>query len=66
VAEADRGQRLLAPETAARAFGDAYFNLIRRGADGSLKLSTDHWRLDSFVEASFTSLPAKRRRRRLP
>jgi len=32
--------------SAARAFGDAYFNLIRRGADGSLKLSTDHWHLD--------------------
>ena len=32
--------------TAARAFGDAYFNLLRRGADGSLKLSSDHWRLD--------------------
>jgi hypothetical protein len=36
----------LDPETAARAFGDAYFNLLRRGADGSLTLSTDHWRLD--------------------
>lgn len=30
---------------AARAFGDAYFNLLRRGADGSLTLSADHWRL---------------------
>jgi hypothetical protein len=31
--------------TAARAFGSAYFNLIRRGADRSLTLSRDHWRL---------------------
>ncbi|MBV9175051.1 MAG: hypothetical protein JOZ81_33770 [Chloroflexi bacterium] len=35
----------LDPATAARAFGSAYFNLIRRGADGSLTLSQDHWRL---------------------
>jgi hypothetical protein len=35
--------------TAARAFGDGYFNLLRRGADGSLRLSSDHWRL---VEAT--------------
>lgn len=33
-------------QTALRALGDAYFNLIRRGADGSLTLSHDHWRLD--------------------
>jgi hypothetical protein len=39
--------------TAARAFGDAYFNLIRRGADGSLKLSADHWRLDDASDAGF-------------
>jgi hypothetical protein len=32
---------------AARAFGDGYFNLLRRGADGSLTLSADHWRLIS-------------------
>ncbi|MDQ3810047.1 MAG: hypothetical protein M3336_07145, partial [Chloroflexota bacterium] len=31
--------------SAARALGQAYFNLLRRGADGSLKLSADHWRL---------------------
>ncbi len=31
--------------TAARAFGTAYFNLLRRGADGSLVLSADRWRL---------------------
>jgi len=39
--------------TAARAFGDAYFNLIRRGADGSLKLSHDHWRLTDATEEVF-------------
>ena len=36
----------LDPARAARLFGHGYFNLIRRGADGSLKLSADHWRLD--------------------
>ena len=40
-------------ETAARAFGDAYFNLLRRGADGSLRLSADHWRLDEVTEEVF-------------
>ena len=39
--------------TAARAFGDAYFNLIRRGADGSLKLSHDHWRLAEATDEVF-------------
>jgi hypothetical protein len=39
--------------TAARAFGDAYFNLLRRGADGSLILSTDHWRLDEVTGNAF-------------
>jgi hypothetical protein len=39
--------------TAARAFGEAYFNLLRRGADGSLTLSTDHWRLDEATEQVF-------------
>jgi hypothetical protein len=29
-----------------RAFGANYFNLLRRGADGSLVLSADHWRLE--------------------
>ena len=37
----------LDPASATRAFGDGYFNLIRRGADGSLKLSADHWRVDA-------------------
>ena len=39
--------------TAARCFGDSYFNLIRRGADGSLTLSADHWRLDEATEDTF-------------
>jgi hypothetical protein len=39
--------------TAARAFGDAYFNLLRRGADGSLILSRDHWRLEESTEEAF-------------
>jgi hypothetical protein len=41
------------PTTAARAFGDAYFNLLRRGADGSLRLSSDHWRLDEATPELF-------------
>ena len=41
------------PGTAARAFGDAYFNLLRRGADGSLILSTDHWRLEEATDETF-------------
>lgn len=36
-------------ETAARAFGSEYFDLIRRGADGSLVLSADRWRLAAFT-----------------
>jgi len=40
-------------QTAARAFGHAYFNLLRRGADGSLTLSTDHWRLDEVTTEAF-------------
>jgi hypothetical protein len=39
--------------TAARAFGDGYFNLLRRGADGSLRLSSDHWRLDEATDEVF-------------
>ena len=39
--------------TAARAFGSAYFNLLRRGADGSLVLSADHWRLDVLTSEAF-------------
>ncbi len=40
--------------TAASAFGGAYFNLLRRGADGSLSLSSDHWRLTEATETTFT------------
>lgn len=43
-------------DTAARAFGDAYFNLLRRGADGSLRLSSDHWRLHELTEQRFRFL----------
>jgi hypothetical protein len=43
----------LDPATAARAFGSAYFNLLRRGADGSLRLSSDHWHLDELTEELF-------------
>lgn len=41
------------PATAARAFGESYFNLLRRGADGSLRMSSDHWRLDEANENVF-------------
>jgi hypothetical protein len=43
----------LDPTTAARAFGAGYFNLLRRGADGSLRLSSDHWRLDELTDDGF-------------
>lgn len=43
----------LEPDVAARAFGEAYFNLLRRGADGSLTLSTDHWRLEELTNDVF-------------
>jgi hypothetical protein len=43
----------LDPPAAARAFGSAYFNLLRRGADGSLVLSTDQWRLDALTADAF-------------
>lgn len=39
--------------TAARALGSAYFNLIRRGADGSLVLSADTWRLEAVRADAF-------------
>jgi hypothetical protein len=38
---------------AARAFGVGYFNLLRRGANGSLTLSTDHWRLEQVTAEAF-------------
>lgn len=37
--------RELDPATAARLLATTTFNLIRRGADGSLVLSADRWRL---------------------
>ena len=40
-------------QTAARAFGQGYFHLLRRGADGSLTLSSDHWRLDQATDDAF-------------
>jgi hypothetical protein len=43
----------LDPPAAARAFGNASFNLIRRGADGSLVLSADRWRLTALTDAGF-------------
>jgi hypothetical protein len=39
--------------TAVRAFGAAYFNLLRRGANGSLTLSHDHWRLQTATAEAF-------------
>ncbi len=39
--------------TTERVFGSGYFNLIRRGADGSLVLSMDHWRLDQPSDDAF-------------
>ena len=38
---------------AARALGEGYFNLLRRGADGSLVLSADQWRLEELTPAAF-------------
>jgi hypothetical protein len=38
---------------AARLFGSGYFNLLRRGADGSLRLSSDHWRLGQVTADAF-------------
>ena len=39
--------------TMARAFGAGYFNLLRRGADGSLVLSADVWRLEALTPEAF-------------
>jgi hypothetical protein len=33
-----------------KVFGDTYFNLIRRPAEGGLVLSADHWRLGGVAE----------------
>jgi hypothetical protein len=40
----------LSTDSAVQALGDNHFNLIRRGADGSLKLSADHWRLSAVTD----------------
>jgi hypothetical protein len=39
--------------TTARAFGAGYYNLLRRGADGSLVLSADVWRLEALTPDAF-------------
>ena len=45
------------PQTAAQILADVSLNLIRRGADGSLVLSMDHWRFDSLTDEAITLLP---------
>lgn len=46
--------------SAMRALESGYFNLIRRGADGSLVLSMDRWRLETLdhFELRFVALDA--------
>jgi hypothetical protein len=44
-------------QTAVQAFGNTFFNLIRRGANGSLMLSMDHWRLEEATPEAFTFTP---------
>jgi hypothetical protein len=46
--------RPLDPATVLILLDGVSLNLIRRGADGSLVLSRDHWRLSSLVEDAFT------------
>ncbi|MCC6177167.1 MAG: hypothetical protein IT305_17820 [Chloroflexi bacterium] len=43
--------------TAERILEGAILNLIRRGTDGSLVLSMDHWRLQSITNAAATFTP---------
>lgn len=45
------------PTTAAQILTDVSLNLIRRGADGSLVLSMDHWRFDSLTDEAITLTP---------
>ena len=40
--------------SAAAVLAGVSLNLIRRGADGSLVMSTDHWRLTGSDDAAFT------------
>ena len=44
-------------QTAAQILADVSLNLIRRGADGSLVLSMDHWRFESLSEEAITLIP---------
>jgi hypothetical protein len=46
--------RVLEPADAARLLDGVRLNLIRRGADGSLVMSTDHWLLTSADDGAFT------------
>jgi hypothetical protein len=43
--------------TAARLLDGVSLNLIRRGADGSLVLSMDHWRFASLADDVLTFVP---------
>jgi len=45
--------RDLDPKDAATILANASLNLIRRGADGSLVMSTDHWRLAGADDTGF-------------
>lgn len=49
--------RELDPATAAIILTNASLNLIRRGADGSLVLSMDHWRFESLTADAITLVP---------
>jgi hypothetical protein len=46
-------------DAAARALGDAPFNLLKRTAEGGLVLSADRWRFAALTEEAivFTSVP---------
>jgi hypothetical protein len=46
--------RTLTPAEAATLLEGIRLNLIRRGADGSLVMSTDHWLLSSVDDEGFT------------
>lgn len=46
--------RDLDPVAAAAVLNDVVLNLIRRGADGSLVMSTDHWRLAGLADDALT------------
>ncbi len=46
--------KTLDPESVLSILDNVSLNLIRRGADGSLVLSRDHWRLSGLAEDVFT------------